>query len=44
MTANAYSDDNIKSLEVGMDDFLLKPVLKYELFMMIQKWLQSEQK
>jgi len=42
MTANAFSDDQVKSAEVGMDDFLLKPVSKIDLFMMVEKWLNQD--
>lgn len=44
MTANAFSNDNIKSKEAGMDDFLLKPVSKIDLFMMIEKWVNIGKK
>ena len=44
MTANAFSNDNIKSKEVGMNDFLLKPVSKMDLFMMIEKWVNIDKK
>jgi CheY-like chemotaxis protein len=42
MTANAFSDDCIKSVEVGMNDFLLKPIAKTDLIMMIDKWMKKE--
>ena len=44
MTANAFSNDNVKSKEAGMDDFLLKPVSKMDLFMMIEKWVNIDKK
>lgn len=44
MTANAFSDDQVKSAEAGMDDFLLKPVSKIELFMMVEKWMKQDRK
>lgn len=44
MTANAFSNDNIKSKEAGMNDFLLKPVSKMDLFMMIEKWVNVDKK
>ncbi len=44
MTANAFSNDNIKSKEAGMNDFLLKPVSKMDLFMMIEKWVNIDKK
>lgn len=39
MTANAFSDDQVKAIEMGMDDFLLKPISQIELFSMIEKWI-----
>lgn len=42
MTANAFSDDQEKSAEAGMNDFLLKPVSKMDLFMMVEKWMNSD--
>lgn len=42
MTANAFTDDDVKSTEAGMDDFLLKPVSKIDLFMMVEKWMNQE--
>jgi CheY-like chemotaxis protein len=42
MTANAFSDDQERSAEVGMDDFLLKPVSKIDLFMMVEKWINKD--
>lgn len=44
MTANAFSDDNEKSKDAGMNDFLLKPVSKMDLFMMVEKWIRVDQK
>lgn len=44
MTANAFSDDQVKSAEVGMDDFLLKPVSKIDLFRMVKKWINKDRK
>ncbi|MDM8158214.1 response regulator [Labilibaculum sp. K2S] len=44
MTANAFSDDHVKSAEAGMDDFIMKPVSKMELFMMVEKWMKRERK
>ena len=44
MTASAFSDDDIKSAEAGMDDFILKPVSKIDLFMMVTKWMNKKEK
>ncbi|MBS1198599.1 MAG: Response regulator [Proteobacteria bacterium] len=41
MTANAFSEDKIHCLEVGMDDFITKPVDPDMLFVTILKWLES---
>lgn len=42
MTANAFSDDQVRSAEAGMNDFLLKPVSKIDLFMMVEKWMNND--
>lgn len=42
MTANAFSNDSEKSIEAGMDDFLLKPISKADLLRMIDKWKKKE--
>ncbi|RZT91772.1 CheY-like chemotaxis protein [Ancylomarina subtilis] len=39
MTANAYSDENRKSKEAGMNDYISKPVTKTVLFEMLDKYL-----
>jgi len=39
MTANAFNEDREHALEVGMDDFLSKPVRLQDLSDMIQRWL-----
>ncbi|RXQ90364.1 response regulator [Ancylomarina salipaludis] len=39
MTANAYSDEYIKSKEAGMNDHISKPVTKTVLFEMLDKYL-----
>lgn len=44
MTANAFSEDMVKSSKAGMDDFLLKPVSKIDLFMMVEKWMNQKKK
>lgn len=43
MTANAFTNDGQKSIDAGMDDFLLKPVSKMDLFMMIEKWMKLDE-
>lgn len=39
MTANAFSNDQVRSKEVGMNDFLLKPISKIDLLQMVEKWI-----
>jgi len=40
MTAHAMSEHRERCLEVGMDDFLSKPISRKGLLSMIEKWLQ----
>jgi two-component system sensor histidine kinase/response regulator len=39
MTANVMSGDRERCLEVGMDDYLGKPVQRDQLAAILQKWL-----
>lgn len=41
MTANAMKEDRKKCLDVGMDDFISKPVKFEELAQVLQRWLPA---
>ena len=38
MTANAMTGDREKCLDVGMDDFLAKPIKKQDIIAMLEKY------
>ena len=39
MTANAMKGDREKCLDVGMDDYLAKPIQKHELVAVLERWI-----
>ena len=39
ITANAYENDRRQCLEVGMDDFIAKPIILDDLQLVLSKWL-----
>lgn len=43
MTANAFSEDRQKCMEAGMNDFLAKPVITENLYVMLHKYLSFKQ-
>lgn len=42
MTANAFSDDVIKTHEAGMNDHITKPVDKYKLLLLVKKYAAGQ--
>ena len=40
MTANAFAEDRKRCMDAGMNDFLSKPFIPEDLFVMILKWLE----
>ncbi len=43
MTANAMQGDREKCLQVGMNDYLVKPIVKENLYSVIQRWVPPKQ-
>lgn len=41
LTANVMKQDVAKCMEVGMDDYLAKPLKQLDLFVMLSKWLDK---
>jgi two-component system, sensor histidine kinase and response regulator len=41
MTANAFAEDKARCFEVGMNDFIAKPVIPEVLFATVLKWLST---
>ena len=44
VTAYAMEEDKRRILESGIDDYITKPINKGELYVMIEKYLDREQK
>lgn len=42
MTANAFTEDKARCLEVGMDDFITKPVTPNILYVALLSWLNKD--
>jgi CheY-like chemotaxis protein len=41
MTANAFTEDKARCFEAGMDDFIAKPVVPENLFVILLHWLSQ---
>ena len=39
MTANAFTEDKVRCIDAGMNDFLVKPVAPEVLFERVLEWL-----
>ena len=44
VTANALSNDRLRCLDVGMNDYLMKPVKMEEINGALRRWLPQEQR
>lgn len=44
MTANAMQGDREKCLQAGMNDYLAKPIVKENLYSLIQRWAPAKQR
>ncbi len=43
LTANAYAEDRVSCINVGMNDYLCKPVSPNDLYAMLLRWLEGAQ-
>ena len=42
MTAGAFSQDRERCLQAGMDDYLTKPLVRTELFRVVERWFRRD--